>query len=761
MIKNFEHACDEVRKFLPEYLRSHSIDPKSFSCLNTSAHTNDDKNKSAGIVPASEGRNWYCFTECKSGDIFTACHYLEGLPIEGPGFLTTLSYLANKYSVPIDHDQISEDDKETRKMVAAYKRSLHNLIATNDKKIVEKFKKERAWSTGTLPLYCCSSYDKYRKRMLTEYSMDFLNSIGLLDRNLFTNERVLFPIYDHRKQLVAYAGRIVSGESSNKYYNTISYKNYDKSSLLYNFCNCTSRQPLYVAEGYADCISASINGYPNTVALGSTALSRKHIHAVLNRNFEKIVLLFDQDEHGQKATERSLDMLEEFDLSVSVATLPFGKDPDEYFRIVPQGKFNQHSIFEWNVYRMVSTHSPEEVVSRFIPALIEEKNDNAVLFRKNIKHLADMSGVSEKDISFTIENIMNGTKKDKVSQIKKELKKIISQHHKPEFLIPALKEKIKSCEGQIQSAPDDPFTGWKEDVVEFDRIAQKAQLLLGFETGFDQLTDKLDGWQKGCWYCFGGDSNILKTGFLVELSLRAAKLNDVVVVFLSLDDSKKILIPRIIANLGGLSINNARKPGILEPKERELYNKGFTELQNMKNYIVFDSKEIKGIEQAEKTIVNIKEKYCKDLIVFWDSHHTNAGNGTDMRASHVKLANKVKELVVEYDLVMISSIEFTKRNDRRKKPTINDIREAVDIEYRASVVGIMHNEFHAKGERRSNVYWEDEYGSKREIIEVTIAKNKTSSFKGMIPYKAIKEQNRFIEYKEYEMNNFYELYDRR
>lgn len=152
---------------------------------------------------------------------------------------------------------------------------------------------------------------------------------GAVDR--FFN-RVMFPIIDLRGNVTAFGGRVL-GDAKPKYLNTSDTPVFHKSSTLFalNFAKDAGSEQLILAEGYMDVISLHQAGFPTAVATLGTALTGDQAR-LMARYAKEVVLCYDSDEAGQRATARAIPILREAGLLVKVLSIPNGKDPDEFIR---------------------------------------------------------------------------------------------------------------------------------------------------------------------------------------------------------------------------------------------------------------------------------------------------------------------------------------------------------------------------------------------------------------------------------------------
>lgn len=163
------------------------------------------------------------------------------------------------------------------------------------------------------------------------------DSGGLYDR---LRHRLIFPIFDAIGRPIAFGGRKLREEDEPKYLNSPETKLFNKSATLYGLH--LAKKPIIdsktavIVEGYTDVIACHQGGARNVVATLGTALTGEHV-TELRRYAEKVVLIFDADEAGQKAADRAVELFLTGDLDVSIAILPDGLDPADLMAL-PDGR---------------------------------------------------------------------------------------------------------------------------------------------------------------------------------------------------------------------------------------------------------------------------------------------------------------------------------------------------------------------------------------------------------------------------------------
>lgn len=149
----------------------------------------------------------------------------------------------------------------------------------------------------------------------------------------YFRNRVMFPIIDRRGRVIGFGGRVMDG-SQPKYLNSPETPVFNKRQNLFGLNivqQIRNLQRVVVVEGYMDVISMHQAGVPCAVASLGTALTEEQARLV-KRYCGEVLIAYDGDAAGQKATLRSLDILRDAGLEVRVMAFPDGLDPDDYAR---------------------------------------------------------------------------------------------------------------------------------------------------------------------------------------------------------------------------------------------------------------------------------------------------------------------------------------------------------------------------------------------------------------------------------------------
>ncbi len=156
---------------------------------------------------------------------------------------------------------------------------------------------------------------------------------GKGDYDFFRN-RLIFPVINSNGKVIAFGGRVLD-ESLPKYINSPETDVYRKAQTLYGLYQgrdaIRRSGECILVEGYFDLLAVAGAGFENVAATCGTALTSEHVR-LLRRYTQRVLLLFDQDQAGQKAAFRGMEVLLKEGLSVAMVLLEAGEDPDSYLK---------------------------------------------------------------------------------------------------------------------------------------------------------------------------------------------------------------------------------------------------------------------------------------------------------------------------------------------------------------------------------------------------------------------------------------------
>jgi DNA primase len=172
--------------------------------------------------------------------------------------------------------------------------------------------------------------------LMKKYSLKLIQEAGIGSMSTYDRlrNRIIFPIFNEKNQVIGFGGRTLKDEKP-KYINSSESNHFHKNLSLYNINNIEYQvSVIYLVEGYMDVISMVANGYINTVGSMGTSVSKFQIFMILRRA-KKIIIIFDGDEAGIKATERIINLILSMITPVYeifICLLPLNEDPDSFLK---------------------------------------------------------------------------------------------------------------------------------------------------------------------------------------------------------------------------------------------------------------------------------------------------------------------------------------------------------------------------------------------------------------------------------------------
>ena len=150
-------------------------------------------------------------------------------------------------------------------------------------------------------------------------------------------DRIMFPIFDQNQKVIGFGGRVM-GDGMPKYLNSPETPLYNKRRSLYGIQKAKpeirKNGIVYLVEGYFDALALHLYGISNAVATLGTALTPEHVQLLkgLVGPSGKAILVYDSDQAGIKAAQRSIAIFEQGYLDARILVLPDGYDPDDYLK---------------------------------------------------------------------------------------------------------------------------------------------------------------------------------------------------------------------------------------------------------------------------------------------------------------------------------------------------------------------------------------------------------------------------------------------
>ena len=238
--------------------------------------------------------------------------------------------------------------------------------------------------------------------------------------------RVIFPILDLRGNVIAFGGRVLDDQTP-KYVNTSDTLVFQKKRNLFslNFAKNSREKTLILAEGYMDVIAMHQAGFTGAVATLGTALTSEQAR-LISRYADDVVIAYDSDEAGQKATSRASKLFGAAGVTARVLRLYGAKDPDEFIKKYGSGKFqillkNAGTVTQTQTERLKEQYDlerPEEKRKYLLEycAMIAQMSD-ALERQVYIGQLALECGVSREAIELQVRHMIRAQRKRQQKQM--------------------------------------------------------------------------------------------------------------------------------------------------------------------------------------------------------------------------------------------------------------------------------------------------------------------------------------------------------
>ena len=307
--------------------------------------------KTPSFVVYPDTQSFYCFGCGAAGDVINFVRKYNNL-----GYVESVKQLASRVGMPLPE----EEDKEARarqrlleinRCAARYFYEQLNAKTPEAAQARRYWKEKRGLSDAAIRRFGLGYAPEdfggllhYLKRR--GFSEGELEHSGLIKRSAKGNlydifrHRVMVPIIDVRGSIIAFGGRVLD-DSKPKYINSPETMVYHKSRTLFalNIAKKSTSKRYILCEGYMDVISMHEAGFDTAVCACGTALTAEQVK-LLSEYADEVILSYDSDEAGQKATERSLGLFANSPVKVSVLSYQGAKDPDEFIKKYGRERFD-------------------------------------------------------------------------------------------------------------------------------------------------------------------------------------------------------------------------------------------------------------------------------------------------------------------------------------------------------------------------------------------------------------------------------------
>lgn len=378
--------------------------------------------KTPSFVVSPERQIWHCFGCHKGGDCFTFLMEYEnlefpealrtlakraGITLEDGGFATGVSakkeiiYKINRQAMEFYHYVLTKH--VVGKNALLYLKEKREI----NPKVIETFMLGFAPGVGSALTQYLLTKKKQKKEDLLSAGLTIQKGNSVVD---FFARRIMFPLFDHRGNVIGFSGRILTDSiQAPKYVNTRETLVYHKGDVFFGLNiakeEIKKEKQAIIMEGEFDVISAFQEGIKNAIAIKGTALTENQTNLIA-RFAPKVSLCFDTDSAGKEALKRSVLVLEKKGLSITVVIPPNGKDPDEVLRNNPflfkKAVRDEIGVYDYLLSQALGTFDPttaegkKDITQDLLPFLATIENE--VVKEHYLKKLANALDASLESI---------------------------------------------------------------------------------------------------------------------------------------------------------------------------------------------------------------------------------------------------------------------------------------------------------------------------------------------------------------------------
>ena len=433
----------------------------------------DDHSPSMSV--AYDKQIYKCFSCGATGNVFT---FIENY--ENVDFIEAVKKCADISGIEFAYGK-SKGNKRNQELYDIYKfasKLYQNNLHSKEGKGAREYLKSRKLDDNIIKEFeiglSLNQTSILTDALKKKYDEKTLIKSGLVsegDYNLYDiyRNRIMFPLYDLSGNIVGYNGRIYNSNNKNdsKYINSKETPIFKKGELLFNYHRAKKEAREYkfviVVEGQIDAIRCYQAGYKNVVASLGTAITKEHA-MLLRKLSNNIVLCFDGDSAGEKATNAAIKELSTLALEPKIVRLEESLDPDEYILKYGKERFkekieNALNIMQYKeiIIKKDMDLSKTEDLALYTNKMIKEINNinDDVLREISINKLASETNLEVKFIK---------SKLDKKKEIKIPVKKNIIKYSKYEkseqgliyYMLKSI-DVIKIYEKKITFMPTDRY----------------------------------------------------------------------------------------------------------------------------------------------------------------------------------------------------------------------------------------------------------------------------------------------------------------
>ena len=419
---------NDIADVVSEYVR---LGKRSGANLFGLCPFHNEKTPSFSVSP--DKQIYHCFGCGKGGGVVNFIMEIEGL-----SFPEAVEFLAKRAGMTVPQQENDAESRRRERLYALNKdaaRFFHEQLRA-DKGAAMGYMNRRRISASIATSfglgYAADTWDTLEKAMRAKgYTDAELFEADLVRKgknggyyDTFRN-RLMFPVIDVRGNVIGFSGRIL-GDGEPKYLNTKENIVFNKGRNLFglNLAKKSKNSYVILVEGNIDVVSLHQAGFDSAIASLGTSLTNEQAR-LISRYKNEVILAYDSDGAGVKASQRAIGILEKLDVKVKVLRWEGAKDPDEYIQLRGAGAFRNlieksESQIDYRLLNIKNKYDlsiPEQKVD-----YLKEATRLVATFPGNVERqvysirVAELAGVSqdavEKEVAQQRKRLLSAARKD-------------------------------------------------------------------------------------------------------------------------------------------------------------------------------------------------------------------------------------------------------------------------------------------------------------------------------------------------------------
>ena len=305
--------------------------------------------KTPSFSVSTDKQIYHCFGCGKGGGVINFV-----MEIEGVSFPEAVEMLAKRAGMELPQQDV---DDESRRRARLYQlnrdaaRFFYERLVSSEGIKGQEYMERRKISASTATRFGLGYAPDSWYALLNEMHSKGYTDKELVDADLIRpgkkggfydtfRNRLMFPVIDIRGNVIGFSGRIL-GDGEPKYLNSKETAVFSKGNNLFglNLAKKSKSGYIILVEGNIDVVSLHQAGFDSAVASLGTSLTPDQAR-LISRYTNKVIISYDNDGAGKKASQRAIDILGKLDIKVNILQMNGAKDPDEYIKANGADAFN-------------------------------------------------------------------------------------------------------------------------------------------------------------------------------------------------------------------------------------------------------------------------------------------------------------------------------------------------------------------------------------------------------------------------------------